>query len=426
AAAGGNMGDLVGDAGGLYRGHGISAAHDGDRSGIFRHSLRDLERASGKGRHFENAHGAVPDDGAGGCDFIAKRFDRLRADIERHHVGGNGFASADEFNHGAGFGAVGNDVIGGQQELELMRFRLLQQIAGESDLVFFDQTLAYGFALRLKEGVGHAASDDEDVHLAEEVLDDSNFVTDLGAPEDSDEGALGILQHATQISQLFFHQQTGSGFLYELRDADSGRVGAMGGAEGIIDVVLGKLGELLGKSFVVLFFFGVEAQVFEQQRLAFFEFERYFFGFRPDTVGAEAHVFSARQFFIEQHAQTLGHRLQAQLGIGVAFGTAEVRRQDQARAVTQSVLDAGQGFANARVVHDPAVVERDVEVHTHEDAVIVERKIANGKLRHDAPVVIRWSSVVGRQSFGIIAGAPFVVRCPRFAGCCARVANGEQ
>src|SRR5208282_261436 len=207
------MGDPVGDAGGLYGGYGISAAYDRRGSGIFRHGLGDLERATGKGRHFENSHGAVPDDGSGGCDFIGKHFDRLRADIERHHVIGDGLAPADDFGQGAGFDAICNDVIGGQQELELVGFRLLQQIAGELNPVFFDQALAHGFALRLEEGVGHAAADDEDVNLAEQVLDDSDFVADLGAAENGDEGALGVLQYATQILQLLFHEQTGGGFL---------------------------------------------------------------------------------------------------------------------------------------------------------------------------------------------------------------------
>ena len=67
----------------------------------------------------------------------------------------------------------------------------------------------------------------------------------------------------------------------------------MGGAERVIDVVLGELGELLGEILVVGFFFRVEAQVFEQQRLSFFEFQRDFFSFGPDALGTETDIFSA-------------------------------------------------------------------------------------------------------------------------------------
>src|SRR5208282_4974903 len=383
------MGDLVGYAGGFDGGHGVSAAYDRNRSGIFRHGMGDLEGAFGKGWQFENAHGAVPDNGAGAGYLFGKRLDRSRADIEGHHVGRDGLAPVDNLGQGAGFDAVGNDVIRGQEELELVSFRLLQKVAGEFDLVFFDHTLANRFALRLEESVGHTSADNENVNFAEQVLDDSDFVADFGAAQNGDERALGVLQDAAQILQLLFHEQSGGGFLYEPGDANRGSVGPMGGAEGIIDVELGELCELLGKILVILFFFGVEAEVLKQQGLAFLELERHLFGLGPDALGAEADVFAARQFLVEHHAETLGDGFETQLWIRLAFGTAQVRREDEARAVTQSVLDGGQGFADAGVVHDAAVVERDVEVDAHEDATIVERKIANRKFGHGKHSVVR-------------------------------------
>ena len=117
----------------------------------------------------------------------------------------------------------------------------------------------------------------------------------------------------------------------------------------------------------------MEAQVFEQQSLTLFQFERHFFGFRADTVRAEADVFAAGEFLVEQHAQAFGNRLEAHLRIGFALRTAEMGGQDKARAVAQSVFDGGQGFADAGVVHDAAIVEWDVEIDAHEDAMIVER-----------------------------------------------------
>src|ERR1035438_3011174 len=48
-----------------------------------------------------------------------------------------------------------------------------------------------------------------------------------------------------------------------------------------------------------------------------------------------------------------------------------------------SILDRGQRFANPGVVHDAAVVKRDVEVDAHENTLIVERKIADRKLWHE-------------------------------------------
>ena len=176
----------------------------------------------------------------------------------------------------------------------------------------------------------------------------------------------------------------------------------MRGAEGVVDIEIGELAKLPGEVLVVGFFFGVEAEVFEQQGLAFFQLARHFFGFGADALGTEADVLAARQFLVEHHAQTFGDGLEAHLGIRLAFGTAEVRGENEARAVAQSVLDGGQGFADAGVVHDAAVVERDVEIHAHEDAAVVEREIENGKLGHECSC-----RCVGRYSL-IAVGEPVV------------------
>ena len=157
----------------------------------------------------------------------------------------------------------------------------------------------------------------------------------------------------------------------------------MRGAEGVVDVVVGELGQFPGELLVVGLFLGVEAQVLQQQRLAFLQLARHLFGLDADAIGAEADVFAASQLVVEQHAQALRHGTQAHLGIGLALGTAEMRGQNEPRAVAQGVLDGGQGLADARVVGDAAdFVERNVEVHAHEDTMIAERQIADGELAH--------------------------------------------
>src|SRR5581483_5466789 len=76
------------------------------------------------------------------------------------------------------------------------------------------------------------------------------------------------------------------------------------------------------------------------------------------------------------------HGLQAHLGIGLALGTAQVRGQDQARAVAQGIFDSGQSLTDAGVVHDAAVVEGYIEIDAHEHTVSIEREITDGKLGH--------------------------------------------
>ena len=152
--------------------------------------------------------------------------------------------------------------------------------------------------------------------------------------------------------------------------------------ECIVDVKIRKACKLLGKFFVVGLLFGVEAQILQQKGLAFFEFSGHLFGFNAHAVGTEANIFAAGQFPIKQHAETLSHWLQAHLRIRLPFRTPEVRSQDQPRSMAESMLNSWESFADAGVVHNTAIVERDVEIHAHEDAVVVERQIANGKFGH--------------------------------------------
>ena len=56
--------------------------------------------------------------------------------------------------------------------------------------------------------------------------------------------------------------------------------------------------------------------------------------------------------------------------------------------MAQGVLDCRQRFADTSVVRDSAVLEWNVEIDPHEDAVIVQRKIANRKLRHGLPLLV--------------------------------------
>src|ERR1700683_2760557 len=55
----------VSGVGGVVGGQGIAAAYDGNRAAVVGDGVGDFESAFGEGRDFEDAHGAVPDDGAG-------------------------------------------------------------------------------------------------------------------------------------------------------------------------------------------------------------------------------------------------------------------------------------------------------------------------------------------------------------------------
>ena len=104
-------------------------------------------------------------------------------------------------------------------------------------------------------------------HLRE-VFDHFDLVRDFGAAEDGDAGALGVGGGHPQILQFLVHQQAGGGLLHELDHADGGSVSAMRGAEGVVHIDVAEFGELLGEGGIVLFFFLMEAEIFQQQNFA--------------------------------------------------------------------------------------------------------------------------------------------------------------
>ena len=290
---------------------------------------------------------------------------------------GNRFAFADLLNAGIVRDFVGNYVIDRQQELHVVRLGVGESLRGEINLVGLEQRLADLVALRLEEGVGHAAANDQGVHLAHQVLDDADLVAHLGAAKDCDERLLRMRQRLAQIFQFLLHQQAGRALLHKMRDALGRGVGAMRRAESIVHVVVAELGKLPGEIRIVGFLLGMEAEVLQQQRLPTLQLVGHLLRLHANAVGRKSHVLAAPQNVVEQNAQPLGHRLHAHLGIGLALGTSQVRRQNEPRAMAQRVLNAGQRLADAGVIHHAAVVERDVEIHAHEDALVVQRKITN-------------------------------------------------
>ena len=161
-------------------------------------------------------------------------------------------------------------------------------------------------------------------------------------------------------------------------DAFGGSVGTMRRAEGVVHVEVAQLSQSPGELRIVGFLFRVEAQVLQHQGLPALQFLSHLFRLNANAVGRKADVLTAPQNIIDQNAQPLGYRLQAHLGIRLALRTSKVGGKYESCAVPQRVLDSGQRLADAGIIHDAAVVERDVEVNPHEDPFIVQRKITNG------------------------------------------------
>jgi hypothetical protein len=158
--------------------------------------------------------------------------------------------------------------------------------------------------------------------------------------------------------------------LYEVSDAFGGGVGSVGAAECVVNVNLAKTGEFFCKSGIVCFFFGMEAEVFKEEWLAGFEIGGHLASDGSDAVGGEGYVFVIAEDVVEQAAEVIDKGAQAHGFNGLALGAAEVGAEDDFGLVAESILDGGEGLADAGVVGDDAVLEGNVEVDADEDSLV--------------------------------------------------------
>jgi hypothetical protein len=161
-------------------------------------------------------------------------------------------------------------------------------------------------------------------------------------------------------------------------------VGAVRGAEGVVDVDLGQRGQRLGEGRIVGFLFGVVAQVLKQQNLAGLKLAGHLAGHFAHAVGGKGHVDAFAERLVEQFAQAVDDRAQRILWIRFALGAAQVRGQDDLGLVLEGVDDGGQRGHDAGVVGDGRAVfsERHVEVDADEDPLVGQIDVANGELWH--------------------------------------------
>ena len=144
-------------------------------------------------------------------------------------------------------------------------------------------------------------------------------------------------------------------------------MGTVGGAEGVVDVNVSEVGKLASEGRIVLFFFGVEADVFEQDNLAWLQTVACCFDLRTDAVGEELNV------LLQQLGQPRGNRFKRELW-GDAFWSPHVAAEDNCRSAFEEVVDGWEGLRYPPVVCNLSVLKRDVEITSNEDAFVGNRK----------------------------------------------------
>ena len=375
AAAGGDVGDLVCEAQLLAGSRGVAAADDGHCVGIGQ-SLGHRDGALCQGGVLKDAHGAVPDDGLGVLHGVGEQSPGLLADVQALLVGGDGLNGHGLHINGAvdGVGEAGSHHgVHGQQQLDALALSLGHHVLAVADLLGIQQGVADAVALGGQEGVGHAAADNQGVHLLQKVVDHVQLVGNLGAAQDRHEGTLGVGQSLAHDGH-FLLDQVAADVGQVVSHTGGGSVGPVSRAEGVVDENVGHGSQSLAQLGIVLGLTLFKAGVLQQHDVAVFQSG----GLGPGILAG--HVGSHNDLLAQQLADPVSHHLQAQLGLVLALGLAHVGAKDHLGTVVNQITDGGHGGHDPLVGRDDAVLGGDVEVAAAQHPLAGYVNVFNGLL----------------------------------------------
>ena len=188
-------------------------------------------------------------------------------------------------------------------------------------------------ALSHEERIRHTAADDQLVDFSDEVHQHGDFTGYFCAANDGRRGRVRFFQCRTKRLDLLHHQRAGVG-REQTCDGVRGGVGAVRGREGIVDVDVSQLGQLLRERRIVLLLAFVKAQVLQHGNLTRLEGVDCRPGVRADAIADEHHGLA------DEARQSRSDRLQGEFRIRTAFRPAEVGNQDHMRAALGEIADA--------------------------------------------------------------------------------------
>ena len=99
------------------------------------------------------------------------------------------------------------------------------------------------------------------IDLGQQRRDEIDLAADLGPAEHRHERPLGPEQRLTQVAELLLHQEAGHRGLEYPGDGLGAGMGAVGRAEGVVDIEVAQRREARGQLLVVLLFAGEEPSV---------------------------------------------------------------------------------------------------------------------------------------------------------------------
>ena len=221
----------------------------------------------GKSIELKDAHGAVPNDGAGLGELVGQHLRGARADVQNQVVVSH-VASSLDGSHRVGLELFGHHHVHRNGHGGATGFHGSDDTARLVHQGRFSQALADGQARCQHEGIGNAAAHDELVDLVGQALQDGQFGRDLAACHDGHQGALGLRQ-GLRHSVNFCCQQwpcTGDGRV--LCDAVGAGLGAVRGAKSVVHKDVAQRSQLARQCFAVFLLANVDAAVFQHHHLA--------------------------------------------------------------------------------------------------------------------------------------------------------------
>ena len=208
--------------------------------------------------------------------------------------------------------------------------RGVDQAPGLVDPVRLGEGRADLMSLCEEHRVGHAAAEQQRVDTAEQMLEHGELVGNLRAAQDSDEGSLGIVQEPREHRFLALEEQPRVA-RQQLRHADSRGMGAVSGAESVVDEEIAEPGQAGGELRIVGFLAGLEARVLEEQDIAGVEGARRAFRLGTGDNGDRGNVLPEQ---LAQPSRDWSHGIG---GIRLPLRPPQVRCQHDRRASVQQI-----------------------------------------------------------------------------------------
>ena len=217
---------------------------------------------------------------------------------------------------------------------------------------------------RRQESIGHAAADDQQIDLGEQVAEQIELGRYLGAAHDRGNRSGRRLQHLRECVELVLHGAAGIGRQLAAEAFDRG-MRAMRHRERVVHEDVAERGELIDEGGVVAFFPGVEARVLQAQDIARFHRIDRRHGRCADAIVGERH----RPL---EHVRNRRRQRLQRLGRIASLRTSEMGEQDHLAALVGDLADGRSDALDAGGVRDLAVLDRDVEIDAHQHALAAE------------------------------------------------------